>query len=656
MNITTTQPDAPNCPAKVPDNLRLAVEPTTLTDSEKSTLNRKLGGALTGTGLLLAGWIHLNLFPSQGSISNLIFGLGALVASAPVFATALSTLLRRDESNFAVAEVGESPLMDQLVSVAMLAAIVTGEYVTATAVPLLLAVGHFLEERSVLGAQTAIEALKGLHETETTRLLLGGGEERISSNLLALNDTIVVRPGERMPVDGTVLEGHSALDQSAVTGESVPEDVAPGSRVFAGTLNTSGLLKVRVESVGDQTTIGKVLETLQEAQRSQAPVTQLLERYANYYLPFLLLTALVALLISRDVSRAVAVIVVGCPCALVLASSTAMVSSLALASRFGILVKNTRFLEVLCDVKTLILDKTGTVTIGQISVVGALAADGFSEAEVRRGAAICAYGSRHPISRALTLDAQNHGLELPDAPELQEFPGQGVAARANGDAYRLGSATWLDVAPELEARISSHVGPVSWVEKNGVTMGAILMADEPRPEAREAIAQLRALGVQKVIILTGDRKNVADAMGEFLGVDEVHAQLMPTDKLDIVSREAAGGEGVLAIGDGVNDAPALARADVGVAMGAMGSDIAIQSADIALMSNDIRRVASAIRLSRQTRRTINVNVALGVTSALVMVVLAFTGEINAIWGAVLHHIGAFAVVFNSARLLNNEEI
>jgi Zn2+/Cd2+-exporting ATPase len=681
------------------DRLRETIEPA-LTQEEKLNLGWRVGSALAAAALLIVGWLYGLAFPDQQDVASVVLFVGALIAGLPVFQAALHGLRRHTCTAAEEVAAPEAPhkehdhaghdheghdhlVIDRLVSIAVLAAIASGDYSTAILVPLFIAVSHFLEERSVMGAKAAIEGLKHLHARSATLLREDGSEESVAVAQLRPGDRILVRPGEILPADARVTVGYSAIDQSAVTGEAVPEDVAPGSRVFAGTVNVSGLLEAEVESVGDQTAMGRVLEMLREAERSQAPITQLLERYAGHYLPFALLVALVTLLVTREVGRTVAVLVASCPCALVLSSSTAMIAALALASRYGILIKSTRFLEVLAEVRTLVLDKTGTVTLGHLDVVAVLPADGVDEDELVGAALSCAQGSRHPISRAIAAAAQQRGLAIAARPSVTEHPGKGVEAWVDGSVVRLGSAAWLDLdgqAPEVGARPSvlgarrgqeqvpplpepstehrapsdfdaPHVGPVVWVARDGQVLGAVLLADRPRPEAQAALVALRGLGITRMVLLTGDGPDVARETACHLGIQEWHARLLPDQKLEIVSRMVDAGEGVLAVGDGVNDAPALARADVGVAMGAMGTDTAIQSADIALMSNDIRRLGTAIRLSRLTRRTINANVAMGLGTALAMLALAAFGYVNAIAAALLHNIGSVAVVLNSARLL-----
>jgi len=646
------------------DRLHESTE-TVLTREEKGNIAKRLGAALAATGCLIVGSLYSALIPDQKDIADLVLLVGSLIAALPVLRSAIDGLRSRPcqihehehDSHFgdSACACGDSrSVMDQLVSIAVIASIVTGEYSTAILVPLLMAISHFLEERSVVGAHAAIEGLKRLRATTATVAKPDGSEETVSLEALTLGDRIIVRPGEILPADGKVIEGYSAVDQSAVTGEASPEDVDPGSSVFAGTTNVSGLLTVEVTGLGDKTAIGRVTEMLRQAEQSKAPITQILERYAGFYLPFVLIVAVAVVLLTRDMSRAVAVLVVACPCAMVISGSTAMIAALAAASRSGILIKNTKFLEALSDVRTLILDKTGTVTLGQLDLVGVHLTDGVTQEELLSHAAVCAQGSRHPISRAIAKEAEHRAMPISAIQDMREFPGKGVEVRSNGDILRMGNAMWLEISRDQALGISHHTGPVVWLSRNGSPVGAILLADRPRPESRGTVEALRKMGIDRVLLLTGDREEVARETAAFLEVDEYRSELLPVDKLKFVESEASKGHRIMVVGDGINDALALARADVGVAMGAMGSDIAIQSADIALMTNDIRRLSTSMRLAQLTRATININVAVGALSAATMIVLASTGYVGAVWGVFLHNISAAAVVINSARILRTD--
>lgn len=619
-----------------------------LTAGERAKIIVQLGSAMLAGALLLVGWLERTYGPpSLSNIADLIIAIAALIVAAPIFYQAVRGLLARDVHS----------QTEQLVGLAVLAAMMTGDFVTATLIPIILNLGHFLEERSVLGAQAAIDGLRKLHARAAT-LWTSEGEREVEPDELRQGDIIVVRPGDIIAADGDVLEGTSAIDQSSITGESAPEDVSPGSGVFAGTVNLTGLLRVRVSRTGSTTALGRVVDLLRDAEQSKTPVQKLIEQYAGYYVPIILIVAAVVLFITRDVSRAVAVLVVGCPGAMVLAGPTAMIASLATASRLGILIKNTRFLESLADVDTVVLDKTGTVTLGRLELVSVVSADGASRNEVIEQALACARASRHPASRAVVHAAEAAGIEPPafDADlKVEEISGKGTRSTRGDQVRILGRRDWLveqgiDVPPNPE-----HAGPIVWFGRidggRGRAVGCLLLADVPRPEAKAALHELRKLGLTRTILLTGDRREVAQQIGRALEMDEVIAEVLPEQKLAAVRRESAAGNSVMMVGDGVNDALALASGDVGVALGAVASDIALQSADVALMTNDLGRLPMTVSLARRTRATIHQNIFVGASLSIGFVWLASIGVITPLLGAILHNVGEVFVIGNSARLL-----
>lgn len=626
--------------------LRERLEPT-LTPDEQRGIRLRFGGALFAAGLLLVGWLHDWLWPGQRGVGALILGVGALIAVLPVLAAGLRGFLSRSPH----------AIVEQLVSLAVLAALAVGDYATAILVPLLIAVGHFLEERGILGARAAIEGLRRLQPQKASRRI-EEREEEVPVATLSPGDTIVVRPGEVFPADGKVLHGNSAVDASTMTGESVPEEVGVGAQVYAGTINLSGLLELRVSGLGEESAIGRILEVLQTAEQSKPPLVRLLERYAAYYLPVVLVATAAVLVFTEDLSRAIAMLVVSCPCALVLASPAAMTAVLAVASRLGILIKNTRFLEVLGGVDTVVLDKTGTTTVGQLTLVGAYPADDVTVAALLAAARTCARGSRHPISRAVLealpgeeLDARSEAPAKDEPETVEELHGKGVEARFADRLLRLGRASWLAELGLTLPEAPSHVGPLVWVAEGERVLGALTLEDRPRPEARAAVAALRQQGIEQALLVTGDRSEVAARVAAELGVDRVEAECLPERKLAVVAELQRQGHKVLVVGDGVNDALALSHADVGVALGAMGSDVALRSADIALMGNDLTRLATMLELGAQARRMIYQNVAVAVVASVVMLGLAAAGLVSPIVGAVIHNVGAFLVVANSARIL-----
>ena len=370
-----------------------------LDEEEQREQALSLLSVFIGGGLLAVGWVWGAVFPDQASVGSIVQLVAVVIVSWPVFQQAAEGFASKDPGSYT----------EQLVALAILAAVVIGDFITAGMVPLLMEVGHLLEERSVMGARAAIEGIQKLQARRAT-VVDDGGERSVDPEDLEIGSTIVVRPGETIPADGVVIQGASSVDQAYITGESLHEDVGPGSPVFAGTINLDGLIRAEVKGVGDDTALGRVIALLQEAEDSKAPITRLLERYAAAYLPIVLAIAAVVLFTTGEVDRAIAVLVVACPCALVLSGPVAMVAALAVASRWGILIKGSSFLERVSEVDTVVLDKTGTVTLGTLSVLSLNPVDGVDETELLAVAGCCGHGSLHPVSRAAVVAAREAGL------------------------------------------------------------------------------------------------------------------------------------------------------------------------------------------------------------------------------------------------------
>ncbi|QDU04400.1 Cadmium, zinc and cobalt-transporting ATPase [Gimesia chilikensis] len=619
-----------------------------MTRSERLRLGLRIGTALAAGVLLVAATAVDSLFPiEQKPISECLKAVAAILVLLPILREALKGLLTGSSDAYSA----------QLVAIASLAALSVGDFVTAALIPIILSVAFFLEERSVLGAQAAIEGLKSLQARTARRLDDCGVEHEVDTNDLLPGDRVIVRPGETIPADGEVTEGYSAIDQSTITGESTPQDVGPGAQLFAGTINHNGLLQVRVTSAGNTSTLGKILDLLHEAEQSKTEVLRLIESYAKYFVLGVLLVAGISLFLSRDLSRAIAVLVVGCPGPFILAGPAAMVAALAAATRKGILIKNAKFLEALTEVDSVIFDKTGTVTLGKLQVLS-LATNEVSESELLAAAAQCASASQHPVSRAISAFAVNE--QLPETYEImgaQELPGRGVVVETEQGQFLLGRRTWLaesgfDLPAEPE-----HAGPIVWVgfreQSQQRCLGAVLLADHAREDARQVVDDLRHLGVLRTTLLTGDRQEVARRIADDVGLVHVVAEVLPGHKRDVVRAERQAGYRVMVVGDGVNDAPALASSDIGVAMGAAGAEIALHSADIVLMTERLDRLPFAIDLARRTRKTIHRNVIVGVGLTVFMMGLASTGMISPIAGAIVQNVGELFVILNSAALLRD---
>ena len=621
------------------------VDAATTTDSlgveERRRISVRLGAGLTGLGLLLLGTALIRLEPDQWQIGELIRGVAALVVAVPTLISGVRGIVTGDTRR----------ATDQLVAIAVLAAASRGAFVTATLIPLFLELGRLFEERSSLGARTAIEGIRALAARQATRWR-HGTEERVDPAQLVPGDEILVRPGERIAVDGTVLEGRAAVDQSAITGESRHQDVAPGSPVFAGTVPLDGMLKIQVRGAGADTVLGRVVLLLAEVERASVPILRMFERRAAVWLPLVVTIAATTLFFTEDLTRAIAVLVVATPTALVVAGPAAIVAAMTVATKLRILIKSVDFLERASDVDTLILDKTGTVTVGAPTVTNIRLASGTTEQELLEVGGACGFGSLHPVSRAVVAEAVARGLPIAAPRDLQERPGLGVVASVHGGQAALGRRELMIQvgASTSEFGDDDDISQV-WVAYRGRCLGCIVLRDRPRSEAREALDRMRDLGMTRFILLTGDRAAPAREVGEALGTDEVVAEVLPAQKLDVVRAEQAAGRTVMMVGDGVNDAPALKGADVGVAIGAELNEVALGGADVALLGTDLGRLPQLIMLADLTRRVIGQNVWLAFGSAVVLIPLAARGVLDPLTGALAQSVAVVGVVVNSARIL-----
>ena len=603
---------------------------------------------LVAVGLLflalsrVAGWLR----PEQADVFSLWAMAGLGLAALPVLFDSVTSL---KADGFEATKY----YMDQFVALAILACFATGQYATGTVVAAILIVGQVLEERTTLGVEEAVNALLRLSRVRARRRTGPGGEtELVDAESLRPGDRLRVLPGDTIPADGEVLTGVTTLDQASITGESLPVDAAPGATVYAGTGNLTGAIEMRVHRTGRDTVIGRVTAIVEEARVSRAPVMRLIDDYTRYYLPFVLILAGFTLFFTRDVQRAISVIIVAMPCAFVLASPSAMVAALAVASRLGMLVKSPRFFEAALEIDTVVFDKTGTLTTGRLRVVVVRPAPDVAEEQVLALAARLEAGSTHPIARAITEETRARGIFFQAAQEVKESPGLGL----RGGMVLAGRAEWLraeGVAVPEGFADADH--SVLHVARDGRFMGSILLADTVRAEAAAAIAGLRRLGVEAFVMLTGDRPAVAGRIAAELGITRCRANCLPEEKLAEVRALKTAGHRVLVIGDGVNDAPALAAGDVGVAMGALGSDVAIKTADVALMGGDLRHLPSFLALSDHTLRIINQNLVWGFAFIALFIALSAFGFVSPITAAVLHEFSAFFVIFNSARLLRFDE-
>ncbi|ODA29154.1 cadmium-translocating P-type ATPase [Planctopirus hydrillae] len=561
------------------------------------------------------------------------------------------------------------PDMNLLMTVAVIGAVIIGEYVEAASVAFLFALAESLEAWSIRRAHRAITALLDL-SPPTARLIKSDGNEDVRPIAdVPVRSHIIVKPGERIPLDGTVVAGTSHVNQAPITGESLPVGKQVGDAVFAGTVNGNGALEVETTKAADDTTVAHIVRLVEEAQTRRSPSEQWVERFARYYTPTVMAAALVVFLVPPLVLgqvwndwlyRSLVLLVIACPCALVISTPVSIVAALAAAARQGVLIKGGVYVEAPSRLQAVALDKTGTLTEGRPSVRAVIPLDGHTETELLERVAALEARSEHPLAQAILAHARSASVSIRPAEEYQEIPGKGASGRWNGEMYWLGSVRLLQErgqqTPEVQqqiAHLADQGQTVVVVGNQRHICGLLALADTVRPTAKAAISELKAAGVRHVIMLTGDTATTAEAIGREVGVDEIRAELLPAEKVQVVEKLVQEYKSVAMVGDGVNDAPALATASLGVAMGVAGSDAAIETADIALMSNDLSKLPWVVRLSRRTLRIIKQNIWFSLLVKAAFVVLTFVGY-STLWGAIAADTGAsLLVIFNGLRLLRH---
>ncbi len=553
--------------------------------------------------------------------------------------------------------------MDELVALAIVAAFAVADYRAAGVIGFFLLLSELVETRTAIGARASIEELIKL-TPKNARLVTPEGEKFVEATTLQQGQIVRVRPGDNIPADGRVLRGDSTVNQATITGESLPVDKRGGDEVYSGTTNLTGALDIEVTKVGRETTLGQVQNLILQAERTRIPIMRLIDRYVVWYTPVVLMLAGLVLFFTLDengIQRAIAMLVASCPCALIMATPTAMVAGLSCAARLGILIKDVSHLESAGRLTAVIFDKTGTLTTGELSVTCLIPADGVDGAELLRVAASAEQLSNHPAARALLDVALEANVRLERPAKFEEVPGKGVIALLplNGRAdsrVLVGRETFMrehgvDTSVVIGALAATEAMSQLYVARDGRMLGVVGLADRTRPAARAAVEELREIGIRRLVILTGDRKAVARRVAAEMACTEYTAECLPQEKLDLVQRMRSQGHRVMVVGDGVNDAPALAAGDLGLAMGAAGSDVAIKSASIALLNNDLTRIPFLVRLSRGTRRVVVQNLVFGVLFVVTVMALGAFDLIAPTAAAVLHFVSSLVVVFNSARLV-----
>jgi Zn2+/Cd2+-exporting ATPase len=577
------------------------------------------------------------------------FAIASLIAGGyPVLKSAIQALFIPDLN------------VDTLVSVAAIAATSVGAYQEAAAVVFIMLLGEFLEHLTVDKARKAITSLIQL-SPKTAWVRRDGKELQVPIEEVTTDETVIVKPGERIPVDGKIVSGCGMINQSTLTGESIPVERGVGEKVYCGTINESGSCELVATQVAEDTKLAQIKRLILEAQAQKSPTQRLMDRFSRYFIPIIFLMALLTFLVTGDPIRAITVLIVACPCALVLGTPTAVVAAIGNAARQGILIKGGIYLEQMGRVKTLLIDKTGTLTQGKPKVVEVKKVNGVSEKEVLYWASLAEKRSEHPLGRAILEQAEREGLQVPHPDSFENFSGKGVKARKDSETILVGRIEML--AGEGVALPASIMDYIKAKESEGMTsllvslkghlLGVVFIADTLREKAKTTVDKIRAEGISEIWMLTGDNEQVARRIAADLGV-RFEAGLYPEEKVRRVKEWRQRGRIVAMVGDGVNDAPALAAADVGIAMGAAGTDVAIETADIALMTDELDNIPRVIRLSRRALRVIKENVVFALVFNTIMVVLSTQGWMTMIVGAVMHQVSSLVVILNSIRLLKKE--
>jgi len=616
-------------------------------DHEHSVVH--LWQAVLGVVFVLNAFIVDWLFDTSTMLSSASAMIGSLILGYPIIVTAVKDLRRGNLS------------INELVAIAVLAAFASGDYKTAGIVAFFMLTGEIIETRTAQGARDSIESLIKLTPTKARRILKDGSEEEVAASQLAVGDVIRIRPGDNVAADGLIVNGQGSFNQATITGESLPADKKQGDEVFAGTQNLTGVLEIKVSRAGSDTTLGRVRELIIAAEKTKLPIQKIVDQYMGYYTPLVIGIGGLVWAFTHDLSRVIAVFVVSCPCAFILATPTAMVAALSAAARLGILIKNVADIELAAKINAFVFDKTGTLTTGQLAVSRLAPIGDTKPAELLLLAASAEKYSNHPTAKALATLAGEAGVPLAEPKDFAETAGRGVKADINGAKVLVGRAQWLkdngiDASFEKSVDLNETEGwSLIFVAQNGKCVGWVGMQDQTRAESKEALADLKDAGVRRIAMVSGDRHVVATRVAAEIGCEEAQGDCLPQNKVDFVRAMKAKGYKVAVVGDGVNDAPALAAGDISIAMGAAGSEVAIHSATIALMNNDLRRLPFLVKLSRGTRSVINQNFMFGVAFIIGGMTLAALGQVPPVIAAAMHTGGSLIVVFNSARLVRKGE-
>jgi P-type Cu+ transporter len=612
-------------------------ENTGSSDFSKAALN--LFGIVFGVVLLIVVVGEgLGFFEAITEQIPLPIGYGlVLLAGFPTFRSVIRAALKRQI------------IAHTLMTIGVIAALLIGEWVTAAIVVFFMRVGDYAERFTTEKSREALKNLTAM-SPQTARVERDGAEIELAITQVNVGDVVIVRPGESIPVDGEVIGGQATVNQATVTGESMPVETGVGARVFATTIAQLGSLRVRATHIGADTTFGRVIRLVEEAETNRADVQRLADRFAGYFLPFVATIAALTFILSRNPLATAAVLVVACSCSLALATPIAVLASIGAAAKHGLVIKGGKYLELLAKADVVLLDKTGTLTLGQPQITDVVALNGLSEREILTLAASAERYSEHPLAEAVRKSAKQQALTLFTPEAFEAIPGHGVKAQVNGHTITVGSPRMNRESGAVISQLEAGGKTALVVMRDDEVVGVMGAADTLRPEIGAAVASLRALGVKDVVMLTGDNERVAKGVAEGLEIG-YQAGLLPEDKIEIVRRYQAEGRTVVMIGDGVNDAPALAQADVGIAMGAAGTDVAIEAAHVILMREDWTLIPEAFRIAQRTMGVVRLNLGFTAVYNLVGLSLAAFGILPPILAAALQSLPDLGILANSSRLL-----
>jgi heavy metal translocating P-type ATPase len=544
------------------------------------------------------------------------------------------------------------------VTVALIATIAVGQFLSAALIVFIMAIVGAFESYTLDKAKKNIRSLLDF-APKMANVRRGTDEVAMLAAEVQTGDIVVIRPGERIPVDGIVTKGASSVNQAPITGESIPVEKALGSEVFSATMNETGHLEVRTTRVGEDTTLARIVHLVEGAQGTRAPIQGIADRFTTWFLPVVLVIAAIGYYLSRDVLVFVSILLVACPCAFAIATPTAVTAGISNMARRGILIKGGSFLELSGKLDTLLVDKTGTFTLGKPKVVEVIALPGYQEADVVLLAATGEKFSEHPLARSILTAAATRNITVPDPDEFKSETGMGITARSGEHDLIIGKPEYLEkkgvlLGEEVQGSVTKQINrgrTVIMVSRDAAVTGLIAIEDEIRPGTVEAIAALRKMGVKNIVMLTGDNEKVAKAVSTSLGIDSYQANLLPEQKLDVVRELQAKGQIVGMIGDGINDAPALAKADVGIAMGASGTDVAIETADVTLMKDDLWQFVDFVWMSKKVIRRIKINIGLSMVYNAIGLLLGVQALLSPITATIYQEAGCVSVIMSSTLLL-----